>query len=46
MSDREFAFGQYLARTGDYWDLTETARETAQADFNAGWDAANGEAGR
>jgi hypothetical protein len=49
MSDREFAFGQYLSRIGGT-DWTDTQVESAQADFNAGADwmrafmSANGEA--
>jgi hypothetical protein len=43
MSDREFAFGQYLARIGGtQW--TDVQLESAQSDFNAGWDAARTEA--
>lgn len=39
MTEREFAFGQYLSRVGGS-EWTETEVEAAQADFNAGWDAA------
>lgn len=36
MSDREWAFEQYLLKVGA---LHELDRESAEADFNAGWDA-------
>ena len=44
MSDREHAFAQYEASLGAR--LGDVDRESAQADFNAGWDAARAEAGR
>lgn len=44
MSDREHAFAQYEASLGAR--LGEVDRELAQADFNAGWDAARTETGR
>lgn len=35
MSGREFAFNQYTAGTGP--EMSEVERESAQADYNAGW---------
>lgn len=40
MSSREFAFEQYVLRVEARGvRLSESDREAAQADFNAGWDA-------